>query len=325
MAEVSIIVPVYKVEKYIRRCIDSILAQAYEDFELILVDDGSPDDCGNICDEYAKKDSRIVVIHKENGGLSDARNVALDWVFANSQSEYIVFVDSDDWVHSEYLEALRNGIKNTGAEICACAFEPVSFKNYSEKYYEICFKLYSGEDFCVDEWCYSNAAWAKLYPKSFFETLRFPVGKIHEDAFTIYKVLLPCEKLAFIQSFLYCFNADNTESITRRQWTPERMVLLDAIEERIAYCIENNYKKYLNTEVEEYIKTVKYYLHKIEQFGFSEYKKIISFKLRKMLKLRCFKDKYSWRRNIDIYGIAYPKAVRIISILSRVKRKLLKR
>ena len=98
---ISVIVPVYKVEKYLHRCVDGILSQSFTDFKLILVDDGSPDDCGKICDDYAKKDNRISVIHKENGGLSSARNAGLDWVFANSKSEYVTFIDSDDWVDTD--------------------------------------------------------------------------------------------------------------------------------------------------------------------------------------------------------------------------------
>ena len=104
---ISVIVPVYKVEKYLSRCIDSILAQTYTDFELILVDDGSPDNCGKICDGYAEKDNRVV-IHQGNGGISAARNAGIDWAFENSDSEWIAFIDSDDWVHPLYLECLYN-------------------------------------------------------------------------------------------------------------------------------------------------------------------------------------------------------------------------
>ena len=119
---ISIIVPVYKVEKYIHRCVDSILAQTFTDFELILVDDGSPDNCGIICDEYALKDNRIHVIHKENGGLSDARNAGIDWAFENSNSEWITFIDSDDWVHPKCLEALVRAAQIYGTEIAICNY-----------------------------------------------------------------------------------------------------------------------------------------------------------------------------------------------------------
>ncbi len=99
MPSVSIIVPVYKVEPYLHRCIDSVLVQTLSDFELVLVDDGSPDNCGKLCDEYAENDVRIHVIHQENGGLSAARNAGLDCVFAISSSQWITSVDSDDWIH----------------------------------------------------------------------------------------------------------------------------------------------------------------------------------------------------------------------------------
>ena len=110
MPQISVIVPVYKVEPYLRRCVDSILAQTFTDFELILVDDGSPDNSGAICDEYAQKDARVHVIHQENGGLSAARNAGIDWVFAHSDSQWLTFVDSDDWVHPEYLERLYHAV-----------------------------------------------------------------------------------------------------------------------------------------------------------------------------------------------------------------------
>ena len=121
MPLVSVIVPVYKVELYLRRCVDSILAQTFCDFELILVDDGSPDNCGSICDEYASKDSKIHVIHQKNGGLSAARNAGIDWVFANSDSKYISFIDSDDWVHEKYLELLVKAIETNHDDFSQCA------------------------------------------------------------------------------------------------------------------------------------------------------------------------------------------------------------
>ena len=120
MSIISVIVPVYNVEPYLNRCVDSILEQTFTDFELILVDDGSPDNCPAICDEYARKDSRIHVIHQKNGGLSDARNAGIDWVVANSDSQWISFVDSDDWVHPMYLFTLLSAVKTTNTYVSVC-------------------------------------------------------------------------------------------------------------------------------------------------------------------------------------------------------------
>ena len=114
---VSVIVPVYKVEKYIHRCVDSILSQTFRQFELILVDDGSPDNCSTICEEYALVDDRIRVIHRENGGLSAARNSGIEWVLANSDSQWLTFIDSDDWIHPQFLEVLVHGVQLSGAQV----------------------------------------------------------------------------------------------------------------------------------------------------------------------------------------------------------------
>lgn len=123
MPTISVIVPVYKVEPYLNRCVDSILRQTYQDFELILVDDGSPDRCGEICDGYARQDSRVHVIHKENGGLSDARNAGIDWVEANSDSRWLIFADSDDWVHPELLARLLDAATAFDLKISVCGYQ----------------------------------------------------------------------------------------------------------------------------------------------------------------------------------------------------------
>ena len=126
MAQISIIVPVYKVEPYLRRCVDSILNQSFLDFDLILVDDGSPDTCGVICDEYAAKDSRVHVIHQKNGGLSAARNAGIDWAFAHSDSSWLTFVDSDDWIHPQMLEALHNAVRKDDTSVAVCGYQETS-------------------------------------------------------------------------------------------------------------------------------------------------------------------------------------------------------
>lgn len=122
MELISVIVPVYKVEPYLERCIKSILEQTYSHFELILVDDGSPDKCGEICDNYAKKDTRIRVVHQDNAEVSKARNVGIELALENEESEWISFIDSDDWIHPKYLEHLYNAVKEMATEISACKY-----------------------------------------------------------------------------------------------------------------------------------------------------------------------------------------------------------
>ncbi len=123
---ISVIIPIYKVEQYLPRCLDSLLAQTYRAFHIVLVDDGSPDNCGAICDEYAARDSRIRVIHKENGGVSSARNAGLDHVFQEGPRDFIAFIDSDDWLHPQYFELLIGLAEKTEADIAVCNFLKVS-------------------------------------------------------------------------------------------------------------------------------------------------------------------------------------------------------
>ena len=161
---ISVVVPIYNVEKYLNRCVDSILNQTFTDFELILVDDGSPDNCGKICDEYAEKDNRVRVIHKPNGGLSDARNAGIEWALKNSDSEWITFIDSDDWVHPNYLEFLLQAAEKNNTSVSICGFVRTENKSDFPKYsFES--KVYSNEDFWIEKNVNAVIACAKLYKK----------------------------------------------------------------------------------------------------------------------------------------------------------------
>ena len=151
MAEISVIVPVYKVEPYLRRCVDSILAQTFSDIEVILVDDGSPDGCPAICDEYARLDKRVKVIHQKNGGLSAARNAGLDWVFANSDSQWISFVDSDDWVHPQFLEYLYRAIVDYNVKISVCSAKKADKYTVPSRDATYSFETYNALSFFVQE------------------------------------------------------------------------------------------------------------------------------------------------------------------------------
>ena len=150
MANISVIVPVYKVEEFLSRCVDSILCQSYPDFEVILVDDGSPDRSGQMCEDYARQDSRIHVIHQENGGLSAARNSGIDWAFAHSDSRWLAFVDSDDWVHPDFLKVLYETAEQTLCKISVCDFFRTSGENFPEQPYNCAMRIAAGDFYCGD-------------------------------------------------------------------------------------------------------------------------------------------------------------------------------
>ena len=208
---VTVIVPIYKVEKYLHRCIDSIINQTYSNLEIILVDDGSPDSCGAICDEYARIDNRIVVIHKANGGLSDARNAGLDIMHGS----FVTFVDSDDYISLDYVERLHKVLKDNNADISVCAEAYVlELPNGKEKVIKRPFRDYEGTKVLTAEEALScslrqdlfeAAACAKLYCANLFAGVRYPVGFAYEDQGTTYKTFLKSRRIAFLGDYLYFY------------------------------------------------------------------------------------------------------------------------
>ena len=201
---ISVIIPVYKVEEYLARCLDSVIGQTYRELEIILVDDGSPDNCGRICDEYAAKDSRIRVIHKENGGLSDARNAGLDI----ATGEYIGFVDSDDYIAPDMYEVLMQVLLQTDTDMSMCGMYEV-YKNRTTPSctgdkIEVLTPT-EGLRTCIYEQKIKMCAWNKLYKKNVFVILRYPKGKIYEDAYIISDLFRVAQSASVIYKPLYYY------------------------------------------------------------------------------------------------------------------------
>ncbi|MBE6922614.1 MAG: glycosyltransferase family 2 protein [Ruminococcaceae bacterium] len=243
MEKISIIVPVYRVEPYLRLCIESILSQTHRDFELILVDDGSPDSCGAICDEYAARDNRITVIHQENGGLSAARNTGIDWVFANSDSQWITFADSDDALAPIMLETLYREAVRHQADIAitnpATFTEDIQLEKEGKYVGES--SCYTGkallEPFYNGENLFSIATWGKLFRKELFQELRFPLGKWHEDEATTPILLYHAEKVVLVRSWLYYYR-QREGSIMNRAFSVKRFDHVDALDFCASYFEE---------------------------------------------------------------------------------------
>lgn len=200
---ISVIVPIYNVEKYLDRCVQSIVDQTYVNLEIILVDDGSPDNCPAMCDAWAAKDRRIKVIHKENGGLSDARNAGMDV----ATGEFIAFVDSDDSIEPEFLQELYDAITANNAEVAECATSYVDENGNvlrlreSANVTEIG-KIESLRRLVLEDGIYQTV-WNKLYRREAIGDIRFEVGKYHEDEFWTYRVLDRIERLAVVREPLY--------------------------------------------------------------------------------------------------------------------------
>ena len=207
---ISVIIPVYKVEKYLEKCIESVLKQTYTNLQIILVDDGSPDNCGKICDEYAKKDSRIEVIHKANGGLSDARNVGI----SKAKGRYIGFVDSDDYIKENMYEILLNLIKKYDADVSICNLYDVIDGNEYIRNKENGIREYSRLDILKEVLLDKNIqsyAWNKLYKKELFDEIKYPIGKKYEDIGTTFYVFEKCNKIVVTSEpeYYYLKRADS--------------------------------------------------------------------------------------------------------------------
>ena len=264
---VSVIVPVYKVEKYIHRCVDSILAQSFRDFELILVDDGSPDNCGAICEEYAAKDSRIHVIHQANGGLSAARNTGIEWALAHSDSQWLTFIDSDDWIHPQFLQTLLSVAKETGCNVCVCNHDYVStFKKEQllPLTVPVTAEVLTAEELLVShEWNF-NYACIKLYRKECFAEIRYPVGKVFEDTYTTFRILFSQKSIAYVDQKLY-FYFRNVAGITRAPWTPRELTIFDAMHQQMEFYHTNGYPQAFEKEEKLYVNHHAYQLVRIRE------------------------------------------------------------
>lgn len=220
---VSVIVPIYKVEDDLEKCVESIINQSYKNLEIILVDDGSPDRCGEIADYFAQNDSRIKVIHKKNGGLSDARNVGLNF----STGDYLTFVDSDDYLDTSFVERLLSLSIKYCAEIVVCKnlfFSKLenALKITRTEETEKFFSSHEAIETMLYQRDFDVAAWGKLYKAYTHQTVRFPKGLIHEDISTTYKTFLNSNRIVFTSEELYYYQV-RENSIENEKFTKKKM------------------------------------------------------------------------------------------------------
>jgi glycosyltransferase involved in cell wall biosynthesis len=249
---ISVIIPVYGVEKYLDKCVLSIINQTYTNLEIILIDDGSPDNCPVICDQYARQDSRIKVIHKINGGLSSARNVGLDIALG----KYVTFIDSDDWVIEDYIDILVSAIKKTNSQISVGNTLLVHSKDYIEEKdlkSDETLRIFSPVESVHNMSDLSNGlalpfttVWGNLYEIELFTNLRFPHGKNNEDEFLNYKLFFLAKRIVYSPKYIYFYLVRNG-SILNSEFTISRLVKLEALEERILF-FDNLSEKALKNE-----------------------------------------------------------------------------
>lgn len=267
MDVISVVVPVYNVEQYLSKCLDSIIAQTYSDLEIIVVDDGSTDDSNNICDFYKKQDSRIQVIHKENGGLSDARNVGIDI----ATGKYICFVDSDDYIEKDYVAQMYEQIRKYCADICCCGkiVECRGKKSVINSSSQFVVNSVDVFKYYLQKKEIDNSAVDKLYRRELFDNVRFPVGRCYEDIGTIYKIFLKANTIVHIDVPLYHYVV-RSGSISHGHYSEKQMDSFYMTKEAVDYigCVHPELKEYLNAyyglELVTTIRRLYYYIGKKE-------------------------------------------------------------
>lgn len=227
---VSIIIPVYKVEQYLRNCVESVINQTYTNWEMILVDDGSPDHCGEICDEYAAKDSRIRVIHKENGGQSSARNAALD---LPPKGEFVTFLDSDDFLHKNYLYSLVKACVENGADMSQCWFVGGNKTNFPAIHYTGHYNIYDNHSVFISRKV-NVLMWGKLYRTILFDGIRMPIGLYNEDDWTAWKLYYKAKKIAVTNDKYYYYTKNPSSTMGELRRKPD-LRFVAAYNERIAF------------------------------------------------------------------------------------------
>ena len=255
MPKVSVIVPVYKVEAYLDRCVQSVLHQSEPDLELILVDDGSPDGCPTLCDGYARKDPRVHVIHQKNGGLSAARNAGMEYMYAHSDSSWLTFLDSDDWIHRDFLKRLLRAVRENQAEIAYCRLKRVERREEDPEPGPLLPAVLSPEQVYTEHYEKCICACAQLISRPLYEQIRFPVGKLNEDAFTTHKVLFGARNAVVLEEPLYYYYF-NSESIMRSAWSPRRLDELEGHRVRLQYLREHGYEEAVCRELQITVSTV---------------------------------------------------------------------
>lgn len=307
---ISIIVPIYKAEKYIHRCIDSILAQSHTDFELLLIDDGSPDNCGAICDAYAAQDSRIRIFHKENGGVSAARNLGIE----KSKGEWLTFIDADDYVHPDFLLSL---VAQHDADLIVGSFQLVGTDETWESVLNECY--YDGDSFVEKVIGFSltihyHTPWAKLFRRDIIvdNHLRFD-EKMHssEDWLFVLNYLIHTKSLRTSALPYYYYERGNVDGLSQNsRYFDEYFYAMEAfynVTNAMAQVYGDGAKSIYVKSIRGYSARQCHYLYNSKESAISKLKKLRQMRQDKHL-MRLFKDStFPWRKKIKLFHVLMSK------------------
>ena len=315
---ISVIIPIYKTERYLSRCLDSVLAQSYSDLEVLLIDDGSPDHCPELCEEYAAKDKRIRVIHQKNQGQAVARNHALDV----AQGEYIGFVDSDDYIHPKMYETLLDNALNFNANVSVGRVKNVTDSLFLFEETVNDPVVYKGKEFLKE--CLMNGGgikgWIlcdKLFHRSCFENIRMPAGRIYEDNAVVYKILYEAEKVVDCDAPLYYYY-QNSESTVNQSFKLKHLDWLTVLEEMLVFFEEKEERELFDKINKTYLFSLAE-LHKKtkELLNEPEAEMVLLEKLRRQYRIEKRKYPISMKTHPWLYDELYPLYAKIYWKLHR--------
>lgn len=321
--KISVIIPIYNVEKYLPKCINSVLNQTYSNLEIILVNDGSTDSCKQICEEYKKLDNRIKIINKKNGGLSDARNYGIE----ASTGNYIAFLDSDDWIDKELYMTLYKIIKRYDADISVCNFKKSYLNGDNKTHNSGKIKCYSNIE-ALNELYGKNSvqmivAWNKLYKRSTIKELRFPVGRIHEDEYLTPIIIYNANKLVYIDKELLYYR-QTPNSIMNSKFNIKRLDYLYVLENRIEFFKENMLDQLYEKSIETYILKIIDFYFKVKYSDIKNKKNINKILIEKLDSIDNQWDvrlTKSLRKNLNLFK-RYPYLYEIKICLAKLLIKL---
>ena len=288
MNKVSIIIPVYNVEKYLEECVQSVLSQTYGNYEIILVDDGSTDKSGAICDSYANQDN-VKIIHKENGGLSSARNTGI----AMAEGNLLFFVDTDDYISEDALEIMTGMYTNTGADIVVAQYSPKAEDlSHRKQAVPAVFDSQKALKWLLQERI-SPSASAKLYKAEMFDDIRFPEGMIYEDYATIPRIIGKARTVAVTDNCVYYYR-ENPQSITGVSFSPGRMQFFDVADSIIEY-LKNKNKHLIKWADMRHTRYAISFFRQIAKSGFNDenIEKALVHRIRKNIVPYCIITRYS--------------------------------
>lgn len=237
MAQITIMMAAYNAETYLRRALDSVRQQTFSDFDVIVVDDGSRDNTLAIAREYAARDSRIHVLHQENSGVCITRNNCLDWAYANSDSQWVIFWDSDDWANPQMLQRMLDAAVDKQVKIVACGYAETTGEDPQILPQELEPVVWNTMDFYQKHYVNAIMTCCKLYHKSCYRDIRHPTDNYFDDEFVSYRMLYAQQNMAVIPAPLYSYFINDT-GLTKRKWTPKLLDAWVAYEEQIRFFTE---------------------------------------------------------------------------------------